>query len=159
MFRWRVDRRAARLDHLGPHAVAIAERPAHRTLADRDQPILLALAFTDEERAALGIEIGAIEPDEFHAPNTGRVEDFDDRPVAAPERGREVRLGQHAFDFAHREHGAREAPRELRHLGSAAGFTVIRFDRAAHASSMRRAVSLCDCVAHESAAPSDWRTW
>src|SRR6185312_619612 len=73
------------LDQSRPHVVAIAERPAHCTLADRDQPILLALAFTDEERPALGIEIRAIESDELHAPDTGRVEDFDDRAVAEPE--------------------------------------------------------------------------
>ncbi len=66
--------------------VEILFGPSDRPLADRHEAVLRPFPLAHEQCAPLRIEITHVEPHELHAADARRVEHFEDRPIAQPER-------------------------------------------------------------------------
>ena len=85
----RVERKSASIGaagELGPGLAEVAGDPVRRLLAERDDPVLRALAVADVDVLLLEVDVAEIEPDRLGAAQAGRVDELEQRAVADPER-------------------------------------------------------------------------
>ncbi|MBN1852521.1 MAG: hypothetical protein JW829_07340 [Pirellulales bacterium] len=90
-------------DQTGPNFGDVLVDPRQRPGADRDLPVLLALALTDHQRTAIDVHVVQLQVDHFHPPDLRRVERFQDGPVAQTERIGQLWDGQDRFRSADRQ--------------------------------------------------------
>ena len=71
---------------LGARLAEVAGDPVGGLLAERDDPVLRALAVADVDVLLLEVDVAEIEPDRLRAAQAGRVDELEQRPVADRER-------------------------------------------------------------------------
>ena len=81
----RVERKSAFVGaagELGPRLAEVAGDPVRGLLAERDDPVLRALAVPDVDVLLLEVDVAEVEPDRLGAAQAGRVDELEQRPVA-----------------------------------------------------------------------------
>jgi hypothetical protein len=78
--------------------------------------IFLSLALADGQRAAFDVQVVQFQVGQFQTAHPGRVERFEQGPVAKAERVVNVRLHEHAFRLGDSKHVLRQAMSETRQL-------------------------------------------
>ena len=76
---------------LGPRLAEVARDPVAGLLAERDDPLLRALALADVDVLLLEVDVAEVEPDGLGAAQAGRVDELEQRAVAERERLRPAR--------------------------------------------------------------------
>src|SRR6266852_6507700 len=86
----------------GPAFLRIARQPGERLLTERHEALLRALA-EDADHAHVEAHLGELQAHELRNAQPARVEHFQQRTVAQPERYARVRLREQRFDIDLRE--------------------------------------------------------
>ena len=83
--RGRVGRGVRSLAKRGPDEIEIEAHPEEGAFADRDVAILGAFPATDEDGAAVEVDVSDCQVDQLSAPKRAGVEDLEDRAITEPE--------------------------------------------------------------------------
>ena len=89
---------------VGPDLQHVLVDPRQGTRADGDHAVLLPLALTHHDRAALNVQIVKFQPGEFPPAHPRRIKRLQDGAVAQAQGIGDVGLVQHAIRFAGGQH-------------------------------------------------------
>lgn len=96
-------------DQRRPDLVEVLADPRQGPVADRDHPVLPALALPHDDRAPLLVEVVDVEVGKLRAADVRRVERLQDGPIPDAQRLAHVGLGDDLLGLARRQDVLREA--------------------------------------------------
>ena len=96
-----------------PRRAQILPHPLSRFIADRHDPLLVALPRA-RQVGRLQIDVGRTKRDELRHPHAGRIQQLDERPIAEPARCADVWLLDQPIDVVNREISRQHFPRARR---------------------------------------------